>query len=493
MNKNLVRKLVFVLTALILESIVLAISSSGSPDPISERTAGEDQIENVLEEPSPSHPGYLRLKEALAGYRNIAQEGGWPKIPEGPSMKKGQEGERIKLLRWRLEISGEINAQDTDDEDFYDYDLEEAVRKFQRRHGLEPDGVVGPATLAALNVAVEERIRQIEANLRRWQWLPQDLGQRHIIVNVADYKLEVIEAGRRVMEMRVIVGKQYWHTPVFSAIMTHIVFNPYWNVPPRIAKKEMLPRVLQEPGYLLEQSIRIFEGWDFGKPEIEGNRIDWTRITDSHLKYKFRQDPGPKNPLGRIKFVFSNRFNVYLHDTPFPELFNRRKRALSHGCIRVEKPVELAEYILRGNPAWTREKIVSEMKGDSDRVIGLPEGIPLYVLYWTAWVDEDGLVQFRDDVYGRDRRLYDAPEENLQIVDSTSSVSSRYQDVRNQTLDNNPPLLPSSGLRLSSKKGVQCPGGEYREPFHKYADCSSPLRGLQKKEDHLSLKSDSPK
>jgi murein L,D-transpeptidase YcbB/YkuD len=341
MSKNVVRRLPFILIALILQSGALAISPNRNPGPISEGIAGEDQIENVLGKPPLSHPGYVKLKEALAGYRNIAQEGGWPKISGGPNMKKGQEGERIKLLRHGH--IGEIDAQGTDD-DFYGHDLEEAVRRFQGRHGLEPDGVIGPATLAALNVTVEERIRQIEVNLERWQWLPQDLGQRYIMVNIADYKLEVIESGRRAIEMQVIVGKQYWHTPVFSAIMTHIVFNPYWNVPQN-SQKEMVR--LQEPDYLLEQSIRIFEGWDFGKPEIEGNRIDWARISDSHLQYKFRQDPGPKNPLGRIKFMFPNRFNVYLHDTPFPELFNRRKRTLSHGCIRIEKPVELAEYILR--------------------------------------------------------------------------------------------------------------------------------------------------
>ncbi len=426
MEKNLLRRLSLILTVLMLPLGALDLLSSGNPDPISERTAREDQIENVLEEPSPFHPGYLRLKEALAGYRNVAQEGGWPKVPEGPNMKKGQKGERIRLLRRRLHISGEIDGLKTDDEDFYSDDLEEAVRKFQRRHGLEPDGVVGPSTLAALNFTVEERIRQIEVNLERWQWLPQDLGERHIIVNVADYKLEVIEAGRRVMEMRVVVGKRYWHTPVFSAIMTHIVLNPYWTVPPRIAEKEIVPKILQEPGYLLEQSIRIFEGWGFGKPEIEGNRIDWARISGSHIQYKFRQDPGPKNPLGRIKFVFPNRFNVYLHDTPFPELFDRRKRALSHGCIRIEKPVELAEYILRGNPAWTREKIVSAMKGDSNRIVRLPEGIPVYVLYWTAWVDEDGLVEFRDDIYGRDHRLYDAPKEKppTRFVDTRKEYST---------------------------------------------------------------------
>lgn len=394
MDKSFAHKLAILLIGLILQSGSFAISSNGNPAPILKSPA-----------PLPSHPGYLRLKEALAGYRNIADKGGWPKIPAGPNMKKDQEGERIRLVRQRLRISEEMDARKIDDVDFFDSDLEEAVRGFQRRHGLKPDGIVGPATLAAMNVSVEERIHQIEANLERWQWLPRDLGERYILINIPAYELEVIESGRPAIEMRLIVGKQYWSTPVFSAIMTHVVFRPYWNVPPRMAKTEVLPRILQDPSYLVEQGIRILEGWDNGTSEIAVNGIDWTKIDAAHFQYRFRQDPGPKNPLGRIKFIFPNRFNVYLHDTPSGDLFKKRRRAFSHGCIRVEKPVELAEYALRGNPAWTKERILSEMEGSYNRTVRLPVGIPVYILYWTAWVEEDGTVQFREDVYGHDERL----------------------------------------------------------------------------------------
>jgi len=296
-------------------------------------------------------------------------------------------------------------------DDFFDRGLELAVRRFQKRHGLTDDGVVGPATLEALNVPVAERLRQIELNLERWRWLPEDLGRRYILVNIADFELEVVEDGRRVLAMRVVTGKKMRLTPVFSGRMTYLVLNPYWHIPHKIAVKDVLPRIKRDPGYLVRQGIRVFESWDDLAPEIPPETIDWPAVTKHNFAFKLRQDPGPSNALGRVKLMFPNRFAVYLHDTPSRYMFRKNQRDFSSGCIRVEKPIDLAAYVLDGDRKWTREKILSAIASGESRIAWLPEPIPVHVLYWTAWVDEEGTVQFRRDVYGRDRSLDEALEE----------------------------------------------------------------------------------
>jgi len=366
------------------------------------------QIENVLQGLLPRHPGYPRLRQALADYRNIAQKGGWPEVPAGPKMRLGDLGERVRILRNRLAVTGDLDPAPEKDGLLFNVALQHAVKKFQRRHGLEVDGVVGPATLAALNIRAEKRVRQIEANLERWRWLPQDFGPRYILVNIASYELEVIENGRTVMRMRAIVGKSFQRTPAFSAQMTYIVFRPYWNVPDSIAKEEMLPLIRKDLGYLAQNELKLFQGWGSEQKEIDPTTVDWSGVNDENFPYHLRQEPGPMNPLGRVKFMFPNKFNVYLHDSPARVLFWKTEREFSHGCIRVHKAIELAEYVLRGDPEWTPENIRDALDKSFDQIVRLPEAIPVNVLYWTAWVDEDGSVQFRKDIYGQDRPLEEA-------------------------------------------------------------------------------------
>jgi murein L,D-transpeptidase YcbB/YkuD len=366
------------------------------------------QIENVLQSLLPRHPGYPRLRQALADYRHIAQKGGWAEVPAGPKMRLGDFGERVRILRNRLGVTGDLDPAQEKDGLLFNVALQRAVKKFQQRHGLEVDGVVGPATLAALNIPAEKRVRQIEANLERWRWLPQDFGPRYILVNIASYGLEVIENGRTVMTMRAIVGKSYQRTPAFSAQMTYIVFRPYWNVPDSIAKEEMLPLISKDPGYLAQNQLNLFQGWGSEQKEIDPTTVDWSGVNDENFPYHLRQEPGPLNPLGRVKFMFPNKFNVYLHDSPARVLFWKTEREFSHGCIRIHKAIELAEYVLRGDPEWTPESIRDAIEKSFDQIVRLPEPIPVNVLYWTAWVDEDGSVQFRKDIYGRDRPLEEA-------------------------------------------------------------------------------------
>jgi L,D-transpeptidase YcbB len=341
----------------------------------------------------------------LAHYRTIASHSGWPQVPAGPTMQMGDHDPRVKILRQRLWVTEELPhtaAKEGKDAEWFDDAVEKAVRRFQQRYGLQADGVVGASTLAALNVPVEARMRQIAVNMERWRWLPRQLGRRYILVNIARFSLEVIEDAKPVMSMRIIVGKPYQSTPVFNAAMTHLVVNPSWHVPPSIAKEEILPLLRRDPGYLVRQNMRVSQG---GGGETDPRSINWLQVSAGNFPYRLRQVPGANNPLGRVKFLFPNQFSVYLHDTPNPELFSRTVRTFSHGCIRIEKPIDLAIYLLRDDPSWSRGKIRQAIARGLERTVSLPAAVPVYLLYWTAWVDEDGVVHFRDDIYQRDTSL----------------------------------------------------------------------------------------
>ncbi len=365
---------------------------------------GSNQFLNVIS--NYENPFYIRLRTALIEYKIIQANGGWPLIPSGPKIEKGQRGGRIKLLRERLMITGDLNPESTDSGDIYDEKVVSAVRKFQRRHGLAEDGIVGPNTLTELNVPVEKRIEQIKINMERYRWLPQNIGPRYIQVNIPSFHLDVIQNGKTVLTMPVVVGKPYWNTPLFSANMTYIILNPYWNIPRSIALVETLPKIRADEEYLSKRNIRVLQGWTDGSTEIDPTTIDWSQVNNNNLKYRFRQNPGPSNPLGRIKFMLPNEYNVYLHDTSQKNLFKKQRRDFSHGCIRVENPIGLAEYVLSAEAGWTKERIESQIRKGKSQSIILPDPVPVYLVYFTAWVDDQGDIQFRHDVYGRDEALY---------------------------------------------------------------------------------------
>jgi len=293
----------------------------------------------------------------------------------------------------------------------FDSELEEALRKFQYRNGLDMDGIVGAATFATLNVPVEDCLNQIRVNMERWRWLSEDLGRRHIIVNIADFKLDVFENHRSVMTMRVVVGTKYRRTPVFSDKMTYLVLCPYWHIPRKIALQDKIPLISKDIDYFDQQKIKVLEGWGAETKEIDPKTIDWTNVSSGNFSFRFRQDPGPLNALGRVKFMFPNKFNVYLHDTPSRELFVKSARTFSSGCIRIEKPIELAEYLLRHDPNWTFEHIQNAIKTNREQTVILPEPFDVHLLYWTTWVDDEGSIHFRNDIYKRDERLIRALDE----------------------------------------------------------------------------------
>ena len=367
-----------------------------------------DQVEFTLNRLRPPHYGYRALKSALSHYREIASFGGWPILDKKLSWAKGVYGTHITLLRERLGSTGDIDYSDvlSGDLSLFDDILEAGVARFQARHGIPETGMIDETTLKALNVPVDARVRQIELNLERWRWIPHDLGSRYLLVNIADYNLTVFEDSLPKWGMRVVVGRDYRRTPVFSADLKYLVINPFWHIPRKIAVNDILPKVQRDPEYLIKKRIKVFASWQEDAPELDPHTVDWSQVTKRNFSFKFRKDPGPFNDLGRIKFMLPNKYAVYLHDTPSRKLFKRDIRSFSSGCIRLERPLDLADYLLKDDPNWSRRDIIRAIEsGEGNKVVRLGQPIPVHLLYWTAWVDSRGKVNFRNDLYNRDPKL----------------------------------------------------------------------------------------
>lgn len=356
-----------------------------------------EQFEQGLARLRPADEGYALLRRELQRYREIVAAGGWPGIPEEVALKPGDTTttERLDLLIERLGVeglAGEIRASSVAETTpgaatraIYDQRIAGAVALFQERHGIDVDSILGGGTLESLNRPAEFRLRQITANLERYRWLPRILGSQHVRVNVPAFQLDVFDGGASVLSMKVVVGAEYAGraTPVFSDSIGFLVFRPYWNVPDGIAERELWPVQRRDPGYFARNNYEV--------------------VTSGGRTY-VRQRPGPKNALGGVKFMFPNDFNIYLHDTPAGDLFQETVRAFSHGCIRVEKPDELAEYLL-GPQGWDRERIRTAMEsGPDDRRVDLQRKVPVYIVYFTAYA-RDGQLYFGNDLYERDDRL----------------------------------------------------------------------------------------
>jgi murein L,D-transpeptidase YcbB/YkuD len=355
---------------------------------------------------APRAPEYRALVDALDRYRTIAATGGWPALPVGPEPNLGADPTYVSGLQRRLRVEDDTVLRDG----LTTGALIEAVRRFQARHGLEPDGRIGRLTQQALNVPVEQRIGQIAANLERWRHLPHELPPSYVAVNAADATLALMSNGHADLRMRTVVGDLRHPTPVLSARIAAITINPPWNVPTSIARKEILPRLQRDRLYLQKNAIAIVGA----EEDPFGLRINWRSIQRQAFPFRLQQHPGPNNSLGVVKLEMPNRYDVYLHDTPAKKLFERPVRTFSHGCVRLERATELALRLLSDRPEWTRDAFAAAIASGDTRHVPLTQPVPVYVLYWTAFVDGDGQVQFRDDIYGRDaaivRRLHlDAP------------------------------------------------------------------------------------
>jgi L,D-transpeptidase YcbB len=365
----------------------------------------QEGFPDMLDDLRPRLKDYRDLVEALEDYRELAQKGGWPKVPPGKPLERGARGDRVAALRERLRATGELDAP-KDGEPIYDDKVAEAVARFQVRHGLPPDSVVDRATLSGLNVPVETRILQIEVNLDRYRWLPAEFEKRYLLVNIPDFHLRAYEGRKEKFEQRVIVGDEYQNaTPVFADSMTYLVFRPEWNVPSSILVNEMLPKLRED---IYDLARHGFEVVDTQADTLvrDLSSIDWEDVDTAELPYRVRQRSGESNSLGLVKFMFPNRFNIYLHDTPSRKLFDQPVRTLSHGCVRVEKPVELAEFVLDGQDDWdegTIREAMEDPKAARSRTVSLERPVPVYILYLTAFM-RDGELHFRNDPYGKDRQ-----------------------------------------------------------------------------------------
>ncbi|MEZ5566306.1 MAG: L,D-transpeptidase family protein [Gammaproteobacteria bacterium] len=354
-------------------------------------------------------PAAIRLAAALEHYQSLANAGGWPLVPPDTRLQAGQRDPRVVELRERLRISGDFaGLPGTADAWYFDGGLRDALHGFQKRHGLPATGQVGAATVAALNVSAADRVAQLNANLIRWTWLPRDFGSRYLWVNVAGGFLRLVDGGKAVLEMRVIAGHPDRPTPSFVDSITALVVNPPWNVPRTIAVEDLLPWQQEDATFLARLGIRVFNS---SGHEVDAARINWQQLDPDHFPYRLRQDPGPVNSLGRIKFVMQNPWSIYLHDTPSRRLFDLNSRTLSSGCVRLEKPEELAHRLLAGaasgeiDPQIVPAGVSADDVPVKTRIIPLPRAITVYVVYLTSWVTEQGVVNFRPDVYGRDAGL----------------------------------------------------------------------------------------
>jgi murein L,D-transpeptidase YcbB/YkuD len=348
-----------------------------------------------LEEWEPVNRGYRRLKEKLLQLYTLEKGGGWDTLRlDRKGYQLGDSGPFVVALKRRLAAAGDLSPADSSRE--FTPATRKAVQQAQRRFGLKEDGVVGKGVVRVLNVPLERRIEQVLINLERMRWLPPQAEGKRLLANIPDFRLHLFDTGGKVMDMKIVVGKAGTNTVVFNGHLKYVVFAPYWNVPTSIVRKEILPAMQRRPGYLARNNMEI-TGRENGLPVI-------------------RQKPGPDNSLGLVKFLFPNSYNIYFHDTPAKTLFDQEKRTFSHGCIRLEQPFELAKWLLKDRPEWTDEAMLEAMHGDKEKWVTLAQPVPVFISYFTAWVDGEGLLHFRDDVYGHDHKMAMRMFEGIEVA-----------------------------------------------------------------------------
>ena len=383
-------------------------------------------VQATLDKRSPDHQAYLNLKQALTQYRKFAGNGGWQQIPAGPSLKPGMRDDRVPLIRKRLAITGDYHHKVPNDAAYFDDTLVAAVKSFQTRHHLEPDGVVGKTVNTAMNVPVTERINQIRVNLERTRWVIDDMPSSSLIVDIAGFMLQYYHQNKLIWSSKVMVGQPFHQTPIFRSTVTYLVLNPTWTIPPDIAKNETVPHISADTTYLNKQHLRVI---DSSGAEVNPTAIPWKQYLGKHFPYTLRQDPGVDNSLGLIKFLFPNPYHVYLHDTPSKSLFGRAQRAFSHGCIRAQHPLELGKMLIANDPGnpTTVEKIDQIIASGKTTTVILKQPLPIFLMYLTANV-QDGAVLFKPDLYSRDQGIFTALNGPPTPLTQTTQIS----EVRGQ-------------------------------------------------------------
>lgn len=360
-------------------------------------------LNESLEGLAPPDPEYGRMRKWLAAYRDMRDAGGWERVPDGPVLSEGAAGARVAALCRRLVAEG-LMPKPVRCDTFTPW-VSRGVIAFQMRYGLDTTGRIAKADIAQLNVGPDHRLLQIRLNLEICRWLPRDMGNKHIRVNVADYSLAAFAAGEDTLAMKVVVGRREDHTPLFVDRLVGLSLNPAWNVPAPIAREEIFPELRKDSAYLEKHGMELFRTTGGESVPVDPGGIDWRALEEKDFEFRIRQKPGPANPLGKLKFVLTNPFNVYLHDTPATGFFDRNERAFSHGCIRVERPVELALWALGTESEWDRGRLSQEIDSKRQAYLPLGQEIPVYILYRTAFLNRAGDLRFRRDVYGWDGKL----------------------------------------------------------------------------------------
>lgn len=363
------------------------------------------------------NPQVLALYQAYEQQLNVVRKGGWPLLGEQPVLKQGLQSAAIPILRERLRISGDLEPGAAPQPDVFDAALHAAVEHFQRRHHLQADGIVGPGTRRALNVPAVTRLRQLAWNVARWNALRSDFNDPFVLVNLPEYTLHLFDGGASTLDMRVVIGKRSNPTPQLVQQMEKFVLNPTWFVPKGIGARELLPKVQEDQAYLQQQNFEVFDG----RTRLDPSVIPWETLSSSGFEYSFRQRPGPTNSLGRVKFVLPNSQSIFLHDTPHKGLFDKPQRAFSHGCVRLEAPLELAQAVLELQDRWSSERVTRQLRSERTVHLELERPIPVYLAYLTAKV-EDGRVFYFEDVYGHDKAALQQPVLPSSLVATLSQL-----------------------------------------------------------------------
>lgn len=395
------------------------------PGFLRQRLIPSSDVKTVLEGVEPPYQGYYRTEQALKRYLALAREGNsdvlpLPQKPVEPGAQYPALPQLIRLLRRTGDLPSDWNLPA--DSNAYAGSLVDAVKHFQGRHGLDPDGRLGKGTVAQLNTPLSQRVRQLKFTLERWRWVPHSFSRPPIVVNIPEFELRALdESYSTKLEMKVVVGKAFHHqTPAFSAGMKQVIFRPYWNVPPSIQRAELVPKLDHDPSYLAKNNFEVVTAQN---TVVTNGTVDAATLAQLRSgKLRIRQTPGPKNSLGLVKFLFPNEHDVYLHDTPATELFSRSRRDFSHGCVRVEKPRELAAWILRDQPKWTAERIAEAMNGTETITVNLERPIPVLIVYGTAVVLGNGEVHFFEDIYGLDAQLEELLAKSYTNASATTSA-----------------------------------------------------------------------
>lgn len=366
----------------------------------------KEDVRQTLNQVTPQGYQYKKLTSALYKLYKIKWQGGWAKLPAVKSLKKGQTGSIVSKLRQRLTVSGDYRqCSAKTSNSYFDSCLEQAVKRFQTRHNSVADGVVGKGTQQLLNISVNSKINKLLLNIDRIKWLPRNVTERHIIVNIPEYMLHYYEYEKEQKKLRVIVGDTEHPTPVFSGTLSYITINPYWKLPPGIIRKEVVPAMVKNPNYLKEHGLEAHETWEENSSIVSLKGMNWSDYLSGETKFPYRlmQPPGPKNALGKIKFKFPNRFSVYLHDTPTKHLFKKKKRAFSHGCVRLSQPFSLLESLANNEPLITSTEVNAVLSSKKKKELDLTRDIPIHLVYLTAWVDANNQLIYGDDIYQYDR------------------------------------------------------------------------------------------